>query len=150
MPQDDREYAPPASPRSGLDGLHAFFGAFPLAYFTLAFLTDIAYSRSYNLQWQYFSIWLITAGLIMGGFAILFGAIDWLVARRRSADRPRGTGWHILLPIGAWLLALLNAFVHSRDGWTAVVPEGLILSGIVALLMLAGAIGAAFSWRAAR
>jgi uncharacterized membrane protein len=45
----------------------------------------------------------------------------------------------------AWLLALLNAFVHSRDGWTAVSPEGIILSGIVALLMLTGAGMSAFS-----
>jgi uncharacterized membrane protein len=132
--------------RSGLDALHALFGAFPLAYFVLAFLTDIAYSRSYNLQWQYFSIWLIVAGLVMGGFAILFGAIDWLSGRRRAAERPRGSLWHILLPVIAWLLALLNAFVHSRDGWTAVVPEGIILSGIVALLMIAGAILSTLSW----
>jgi len=133
--------------RAALDALHALFGAFPLAYFTLAFITDIAYSRSYNLQWQYFSIWLIVAGLVMGGLAIFFGAIDWLVGRRRSEGRPRGSGWHILLPIVAWLLALLNAFIHSRDGWTAVVPEGLILSGIVALLMLVGAGFSTLAWR---
>jgi uncharacterized membrane protein len=149
MAQVDPDNRDPVSRRRGgaLDPLHALFGAFPLAYFVLAFLTDIAYSRSYNLQWQYFSIWLIVAGLIMGGFAILFGAIDWLVGRRRTAERPRGSGWHILLPIIAWLLALLNAFVHSRDGWTAVVPEGLILSGIVALLMIAGAALSTISWR---
>ena len=126
-----------------LGALHALFGAFPLAYFLLAFLTDIAYSRSYNLQWQYFSIWLIVAGLIMGGFAILFGGIEWLM-RRRTAHRHGGL--HILLALAAWLLALLNAFIHSRDGWTAVVPEGLILSGIVALLMLGAAIFSAFEY----
>src|SRR4051794_36954478 len=87
--------------RTALDALHALFGAFPLAYFVLAFVTDIAYSRSYNLQWQYFSIWLIVAGLVMGGLAILLGAIDWLVGRRRGTARPRGSGWHILLPIVA-------------------------------------------------
>jgi uncharacterized membrane protein len=149
MAEVDRDNREPVlrESRGGLDALHALFGAFPLAYFVLAFLTDIAYSRTYDLQWQYFSIWLIVAGLIMGGFAILIGAIDWLVGRRRTAERPRGSGWHILLPIIAWLLALLNAFVHSRDGWTAVVPEGLILSGIVALLMIAGAAVSTVSWR---
>jgi uncharacterized membrane protein len=30
----------------------------------------------------------------------------------------------------------VNAFVHSRDGWVAVVPQGLTLSVIVVLLML--------------
>ena len=34
------------------------------------------------------------------------------------------------------LLALFNAFVHSRDGWTSVVPTGLILSALTVLVML--------------
>jgi uncharacterized membrane protein len=32
-------------------------------------------------------------------------------------------------------LSLINVFVHSRDGYTAVVPTGIILSGIVVLFM---------------
>jgi uncharacterized membrane protein len=36
----------------------------------------------------------------------------------------------------AALLSFLNAFVHSRDGTTAVMPQGLALSAIVALLLL--------------
>jgi uncharacterized membrane protein len=128
----------------GLGPLHAFFGAFPLAYFVFAFITDYVYTQSYNLQWQYFSIWLIVAGLITGGFAILFGAIDWLVTRRSEA--PRGSLWHMVPALLAWLLALLNAFIHSRDGWTAVVPEGIILSAIVALLMIASAGLSAFTF----
>ena len=127
-----------------LGGLHALLGAFPLAYFVFAFVTDLVYTRTYNLQWQYFSIWLITAGLVMGGASIFFGAIDWLITRK-SGGRA-GAGWHILLTLVAWVLALLNAFIHSRDGWTAVVPEGIILSGIVALLMLAGAALSAMAW----
>jgi uncharacterized membrane protein len=32
---------------------------------------------------------------------------------------------------------VINAFVHSRDGYTAVVPTGLMLSGsVVAVLLL--------------
>lgn len=120
-----------------LGGLHALLGAFPLAYWVFAFVTDLIYTRTYNLQWQYFSIWLITAGLVMGGASIFFGAIEWFVTRRSGSRR--GAAWHILLTLVAWLLALLDAFVHSRDGWTAVSPEGIILSGIVALLMLIGA-----------
>ena len=33
-------------------------------------------------------------------------------------------------------LSLVNVFVHSRDGYTAVVPTGLILSGIVVLILM--------------
>src|SRR3954468_16671535 len=117
--------------------LHAFFGAFPLAYFVFAFITDYVYTQSYNLLWQYFSIWMIVAGLVTLGFSILFGCIDWFMSRQ--SDGPRGSVWHMLPALLAWLLGLLNAFVHSRDGWTAVVPEGIILSAIGALLMLARA-----------
>ena len=135
MDDDERIEAPASA--AGLGALHAFFGAFPLAYFVLAVLTDWAYVDSTNLMWQYFSSWLIFAGLITLGLSILFGLIDWLVTRRNS--RVRGSAWHMLPALLAWLLALLNMFIHSRDGWTAVVPEGIILSVIVALLMLASA-----------
>ncbi|MEO5641176.1 MAG: DUF2231 domain-containing protein, partial [Sphingomicrobium sp.] len=47
-------------------------------------------------------------------------------------------GWHFGLTIVALLLGLLNSFVHSRDGWTAVVPEGILLSLVVVILLYAG------------
>ena len=117
-----------------LDALHALFGAMPVAYFLLAFLFDLTYVRSAYWIWPIFSVWLITAGLVAGGIAVVVGAIDWLV-RRRSSHGP-GFRWHSLLTVVALLLGLLNAFVHSRDGWTAVVPEGIILSGVTTLLMI--------------
>ena len=54
--------------------------------------------------------------------------------RTRRAATP-----HMALNIVAMLLELLNAFVHSRDGWTAVVPQGIILSGIVTVLLMVSA-----------
>jgi uncharacterized membrane protein len=33
-------------------------------------------------------------------------------------------------------LAILNNFVHSRDAWTGVVPEGLILSAVTVLAIV--------------
>jgi uncharacterized membrane protein len=33
-------------------------------------------------------------------------------------------------------LSLINVFVHSRDGYTAVVPTGIVLSGVVVLIMM--------------
>jgi uncharacterized membrane protein len=37
----------------------------------------------------------------------------------------------------AVLLSVINVFVHSRDAYTAVVPTGLTLSGIVFVVLLA-------------
>ena len=36
----------------------------------------------------------------------------------------------------ALVLAIVNAFVHSRDAYTSVVPTGLILSALVVLILL--------------
>ena len=146
------EYLPgdePVRVRHGaLDMLHALLGALPIAYFLLAFLMDVTYVRSTYFIWPIFSIWLIVAGLVAGGLAVLIGIFDWL-ARGRSI-RARGSGWHMLLTLAALLLGLLNAFVHSRDGWTAVVPEGIILSGVTTLLLIVAAfLGAVTSRRAA-
>ena len=149
MAERDPEDQPTRVGRPGvLDALHALLGAFPVAYFLLAFLTDLTYTNTYYFLWPIFSIWLIVAGLLSGGLAVLLGLVDWFVSRRYV--RRGGTSWHALLTIVALLLGLLNAFIHSRDGWTAVVPEGIILSGLTAVLMLIAALlGAAHSRRMA-
>jgi uncharacterized membrane protein len=36
----------------------------------------------------------------------------------------------------AVVLSIFNVFIHSRDGYTAVVPTGLTLSGIVLAVLL--------------
>lgn len=113
--------------------IHAMLAAFPLAFFTAALVTDIIYVNSPQPQWSNFSIWLITFGLIIGAAAAIAGIVDALVHR----GRPRRRSWQhsmgTLLMLG---LAFINAFVHSRDGWTAIMPTGLILSAIVAVLAL--------------
>ena len=126
--------------RNGIaSGVHRFLGGFPTAFFTLALVTDYAYMQSGTLQYQYFSTWLIVAALVTGGFAVLAGIVDWITGPKGR----RGFGWHFGLTIVALLLGLLNAFVHSRDGWVAVVPQGILLSlATVVVLYAGGFIGA--------
>ncbi len=114
--------------------LYAMLMPFPVVAFIGAFATDIVYTQTANVMWQYFSIWLITAGLVMGGLAALMNLIDYVGARDRGRIAPRTLVFTVVM-----LLSLLNAFVHSRDGWTAVVPQGIVLSGIVTLLLVASA-----------
>lgn len=114
--------------------IHAMLAAYPLAFFSGALVTDILYVNSPQPQWSNFSIWLITFGLIMGGVAAIAGIVDAVLAW----GRPRRRSWmHSLGTLLMLALALVNAFVHSRDGWTAIMPTGLILSAIVALLAVA-------------
>ena len=46
-------------------------------------------------------------------------------------------GWPAFaLLLAAWIVEFINSLVHARDGWTAVVPTGLILSIVGAVLVL--------------
>ena len=107
---------------------------FPFACFAGALITDLVYWRTSAVMWETFSIWLIFAGMIMAGVATVAAAIDFARSRRIRTSMP---AW--LYAIGgaiAFVLALINAFVHSRDGYTAVVPTGLTLSALVVLILL--------------
>lgn len=110
--------------------LHEMLIPFPVTYFAAAFVTDVAYWRTAEITWERFSVWLIAGGLIMAALVAIAAAIDLAVGRQRP-DRPRGLGYAL-----AVLVSLLNVFVHSRDGYTAVVPLGLTLSTIVVVILL--------------
>jgi uncharacterized membrane protein len=115
--------------------VHGILSAYPLAFFTGALVTDVIYSKSTNMMWANFSIWLITAGLLMGVLAAVAGIADAIASRGRVPSRRRP--WPHSVATGlTMVLALVNAFVHSRDAWTSVVPTGLVLSAIVAVLAL--------------
>src|SRR5258707_7478044 len=101
-------------------------------YFVAAVATDFVYWQPRNVLGESFSIWLITAGLIVAGLAVIAYVIDLAGGRQITAPAwPRAIGYVL-----AVVLALVNAFVHSRDGYTAVVPTGLMLSGLVVVVLL--------------
>jgi uncharacterized membrane protein len=109
---------------------------FPVAVvcFLGVLVTDIAYVGSDgNLLWLAFSSWLLLAGLVFGVVAAIILLIDFV----RSDGVRTGAGWaHLLLFYAALLVELFSIFIHERDGWTAVMPIGLTLSVIGALLIL--------------
>jgi uncharacterized membrane protein len=120
----------PAKPRGRPS--HKILVSFSAAYFAGALVTDLVYWQMPDVLWERFSIWLIVAGLIMAGLAAIAYVID--LAGGRQIDTPawpRVVGYAL-----AVLLSLMNAFVHSRDGYTAVVPTGLMLSGLVIVVLL--------------
>jgi uncharacterized membrane protein len=105
---------------------------FPIACFAGAFVTDLMYWRTADVMWERFSIWLITIGMILGGVAVIAGLIDVALGKRfRTLGWPHAVGYVLALA-----LSLLNAFVHSRDAYTAVVPAGVTLSGLVVIILL--------------
>lgn len=119
-------YTPPL-----LATINRVLWSFPIAGFSLALIFDIAYLQTSNLQWLHFSEWLLFAGITAGGIAFFIGAIDFLVSRRRPS-------WPaVAFIVVALVLALVNNFVHTADGWTAVMPMGLTLSILTVLALVA-------------
>ncbi len=114
--------------------IHGMLAAYPLACFSAALVSDTAYASTAQMQWANFSVWLITGGVIMGVLAGIAGIFDAVAGR----SAPRKRHWPHSVSVALMLgLAIVNAFVHSRDAWTSVVPTGLVLSAIVAALALA-------------
>jgi len=124
--------------------IYAILLPIPIVCFVGALLTDWAYQYSDgNLLWVYFSSWLLATGLLFGAIA----GIVLLVSLGVDAGLRSAAGWgHLGLLFAAWVVELINAFVHTRDGWTAVVPTGLTLSLIAVILALASG----WLWQSAR
>jgi uncharacterized membrane protein len=118
--------------------------SFSAAYFVGALATDFVYWQMPDVMWERFSIWLIMAGLVMAGLAVAAYVINTLAGRRRRG----APAWpHLAGYALAVFLAVINAFVHSRDGYTAVVPTGLMLSASVVIVLLLTQIGTALANR---
>lgn len=112
--------------------LHATLLAGTVPLFLGALLTDITYFRSYHIQWSDFSSWLIAGGLVFCGLAIVFALVN-LIRARHKAGRPLV---YFLLLAATWVLGFINALQHAKDAW-AIMPTGLVLSAIVAILACA-------------
>lgn len=109
--------------------LHATLlgGTVPL--FLGALLSDLAYLRSYHVQWSNFAAWLIAGGLLFGGLAMFFALVN-LARARIKTGRPLV---YLLLLMATWLLGFIAALEHAKDAW-ATMPQGLVLSALVTLL----------------
>ena len=120
--------------------MHTVLVAFPPVCFVGAFITDFVYWRSMSYVWENFSVWLLTAGLVMAGLVVIAALIDVVTTQNSRRFRP---AWpYVLGNALVIVLSLFNVFVHSRDGYTAVVPTGIILSGsVVVILMITGWMG---------
>jgi uncharacterized membrane protein len=106
----------------------------PIVCFVGALITDIAYDNSGGTrQWVNFSSWLLFAGVLFGAIAAILMIID--LARLPQLRSRWGWASFALLLV-TLAIELINSFVHARDGWTAVVPAGLILSAICAVLIM--------------
>lgn len=125
---------PASAFRARIEPLRGILMAFPIALFTSAVISDIAYLQSAQMQWSNFSAWLIVGALVFGGFAGLWALIDLAVSWRGPARRPALI--HVAALALAWVIGLINAFKHSQDAWSSVGAFGLTLSILSMILAL--------------
>ena len=90
--------------------IHPMLIAFPLGLLATAVLFDLIYLFTGNAELVTFSYWAITAGIVGGLLAALFGFWDWLHIPGNTRAKAVGL-WHgggnvvvVVLFIVAWLL----------------------------------------------
>src|SRR5579883_717372 len=116
--------------------IHQMLIVFPLGLLATAVAFDIVGLSSGTSSWFNVSFWMISAGVIGGLLAAVFGLIDWLAIP--SGTRAKTIGlWHgltnvvvVLLFIGSWALRT-PAAVEPQAG-------ALVLSFVAVVLALVG------------
>ena len=107
----------------------------PYGMFVGALIFDVTYMSTRNVFWGKGAAWLVTAGLIIAIIPRLlnFGHV-WLQRRRRVSRIERIDFW---LYLAGTAVAIVNAFVHSRDAY-AMVPAGVWLSACTVTFLAIG------------
>lgn len=131
----------PARHAFPLHPLHVLLLGGSLALFLGTLLSDIAYARTFEIQWQNFASWLVAGGLVVSAAAMVC-ALFGLAPSRRT----RNTVLHAALWLAAWIIGFFNALMHARDAW-ASMPGGLVLSIIVFILACVAAAFAVYAPR---
>jgi uncharacterized membrane protein len=126
--------------------IYGLLNPIPFGCFVAALIFDIIYSETAVMLWDKGAAWLIVFGLL---FAVVPRLVNltqvWITSRRTATRTDKLDFW---LNLSAIVVAIINAFVHSRDAF-AVVPTGLWLSVCTVILLSIGNIIVALE-RAAR
>ena len=121
-------------PGAFASAVHGILLSFPVALFSAGLAADVAYFKTSEIQWTNFASWLIAGALVFGGLVLAWALIDWIVKLRRPASGRRLL--YLAIVAVMWIVGLVNAFHHARDGWSSVGTTGLALSIATTLLAL--------------
>ncbi|WP_435948185.1 DUF2231 domain-containing protein [Dryocola sp. BD586] len=115
--------------------LYELLNPIPLGFFVAAWIFDIVYMKTFSQMWTDAANWLIVIGLLIAIIPRILNLIFVWAGPKRPLHPAIKT--HFWLSLLAIVLAIFNAFIHSRDAY-AVVPAGVILSTLVVVIMLLG------------
>ena len=128
------------------ESIYGLLNPIPFGCFVAALIFDIIYSETAVMLWDKAAAWLIVFGLL---FAVVPRLVNlaqvWVTSRQTATRTDKLDFWLNLVAI---VVAIVNAFVHSRDAY-AVVPTGIWLSVCTVILLSIGNIAVAME-RAAR
>lgn len=126
----------PAVPHRSVfaDTVFSLLNPIPFGCFVAAMIFDILYARTAVVMWGKSAAWLIVFGLLFALIPRLINLFQvWLTSRRFVGAAGRLDFW---LNLTAIVVAIFNAFVHSRDAY-AVIPAGVWLSVLTVILLAA-------------
>lgn len=126
-----------AAPRRSVvaNAIYGLLNPIPFGFFVAALIFDIVYARTGEMLWMKGAAWLIAIGLVFAIIPRLVNLVQvWITSRRSAVRAERFDFWLNLLAI---IVAIVNAFVHSRDAYS-VIPAGVWLSALTVLLLAVG------------
>src|SRR5688572_14213231 len=89
-------------------------GALPL--FLGVLFSDLAYARSFEVQWKNFASWLLVGALAIGFFALVWALVDLV---RLAHDRSARRLVFVAALLAMWTVGFVNALVHAGDAWAS-------------------------------
>lgn len=115
--------------------IHPMLIVFPLGLLAGSLGFDIGYLKTDNSEFAIVSYWMISAGIIGGLLAAIFGAADWLAIPSNTRAKALGL-WHgignvivVLFFVGSWILRYrVPGYVPSESAVAlSVIAVGLAL-----------------------
>src|SRR5688572_1913598 len=114
--------------------IHPMLVPFPIGFLVGAWLSDVAYWRTGDPFFATASAWLLGLAILFAAMAAVAGLTDFLGDERIRALR---AAWrHMVGNVSAVILSIVNFVIRLDDPAGAVVPTGLALSTLVALILV--------------
>ena len=128
---------PRSTAKIGTHPIHPMLIPFPIALLVGAFVADIVFAMSADMFWAEAAFYLLGAGIVMALLAAIFGFIDFFGSQR---IRDISHAWqHMFANLLAVVVAVVNFLLRLGGVGDAVLPTGIILSGVtVAILLFSG------------
>lgn len=113
--------------------LHPMLVSFPIAFLLGLLGSDFGYWWTHDPFWARMSLWLAGAGVFMGLVASAAGTAELFLI---EGVRRRPAAWsHFVAAVMLMAVASTNWFMRLQDAQSAVLPWGLYLSALTAVLV---------------